>query len=159
AAPQAASVVSGASGASAASVASGASGASAASAAAAGSVASAPAGASASPSKQVADNELPKYIRNLRIRMITDSEGTHLHIGGLGAPGCLRHLKFSLDRPVDDNTGMYGIRVRRSDVVANGQTRKTEDDCNAERTNRCSRDADSGCVTIQDGQLATDLGL
>ena len=111
--------------------------------------------------KPVTDADLVKFVKGLRIRKETDSDGvTKLRIIGLGHPSCLRHMKIELDRPVDDNTGNYAIRVTKRDLVAsNGSVAKTEDDCTIEKTRQCSRDPESGCVAINEGATAAALGI
>ncbi len=112
-------------------------------------------------SKQIMDTDISRFVQGFKVKKITDSSGTtHLTVYGVGLASCLRHVHIDLDAPKDNDTGVYAFRLTKRDVWAGaGTVAKADDDCDANKTKNCSRDPDSGCVPINQGQLAGDLGL
>ncbi|MBI3557361.1 MAG: hypothetical protein HY074_13940 [Deltaproteobacteria bacterium] len=111
--------------------------------------------------KQIVDSDIGRFIQGFKVKKITDSSGaTHLTVYGVGLEACLRHVHIDLDAPKDNDTGVYAFKLTKRDLPADdGKAYMTDADCTVDKTKKCSRDPDSGCVPINQGKIAGDIGV
>jgi len=114
--------------------------------------------------KSIKENDLHKYIKDFKVRVIRTDADARLQFTGLVPKDCLPHLRLELDKPAsDDQNTDYHLRIERADIVSAADNNKivTEADkaCDPIKARQCDRFkcADISEVLGANGAMATSI--